>query len=165
VHFYNTRDVLARCRPNDPGDGITCWPAPESTDNMNTKRVGRLGLSDDATRCHRNYRHYPADRHREEEWHYADALEAERQGGLTSEEAIHQACRLRFRPILMTTLCALLAGVPLMLETGTGSEIRQPLGDTIVGGLLISQLLTPFTTPNAWIGSANGDRAGNHDEA
>jgi cytochrome c peroxidase len=47
VHFYNTRDVLARCQPNDPGEGITCWPAPESTDNMNTKRVGRLGLSDD----------------------------------------------------------------------------------------------------------------------
>jgi cytochrome c peroxidase len=47
VHFYNTRDVLARCRPNDPGEGITCWPAPESTDNMNTKRVGRLGLSDE----------------------------------------------------------------------------------------------------------------------
>jgi cytochrome c peroxidase len=46
VHFYNTRDVLPRCRGNDPGEGITCWPAPESTDNMNTKRVGRLGLSD-----------------------------------------------------------------------------------------------------------------------
>jgi cytochrome c peroxidase len=47
VHFYNTRDVLARCGPNDPGEGIRCWPAPESTDNMNTKRVGRLGLSDE----------------------------------------------------------------------------------------------------------------------
>jgi cytochrome c peroxidase len=47
VHFYNTRDVLTRCRPNDPGEGVTCWPAPESTDNMNTKRVGRLGLSDE----------------------------------------------------------------------------------------------------------------------
>lgn len=47
VHFYNTRDVLARCQPNDPGEGITCWPAPKSTDNMNTKRVGQLGLSDD----------------------------------------------------------------------------------------------------------------------
>jgi cytochrome c peroxidase len=47
VHFYNTRDVLARCRPNDPGEGITCWPAPESTENMNTKRVGRLGLSEE----------------------------------------------------------------------------------------------------------------------
>ena len=47
VHFYNTRDVLPRCRPNDPGEGTTCWPAPESTENMNTKRVGRLGLSDE----------------------------------------------------------------------------------------------------------------------
>jgi cytochrome c peroxidase len=46
VHFYNTRDVLRRCQPNDPGEGTTCWPAPESTANMNTKRVGRLGLSD-----------------------------------------------------------------------------------------------------------------------
>jgi cytochrome c peroxidase len=47
VHFYNTRDVLPRCRPNDPGEGITCWPAPESTKNMNTKFMGRLGLSED----------------------------------------------------------------------------------------------------------------------
>jgi cytochrome c peroxidase len=47
VHFYNTRDVLPRCRPGDPGEGTTCWPAPESTENMNTKRVGRLGLSDE----------------------------------------------------------------------------------------------------------------------
>jgi cytochrome c peroxidase len=46
VHFYNTRDALPRCQPNDPGEGTTCWPAPESTDNINTKRVGRLGLSD-----------------------------------------------------------------------------------------------------------------------
>jgi HAE1 family hydrophobic/amphiphilic exporter-1 len=79
------------------------------------------------------------------------ALEAQRQLGLSSEEAIHEACRLRFRPILMTTLCALLAGIPLMLGTGTGSEIRQPLGYTIVGGLLVSQLLTLFTTPIVYI--------------
>jgi hydrophobe/amphiphile efflux-1 (HAE1) family protein len=79
------------------------------------------------------------------------ALEAQRERGLSSEDAIHEACRLRFRPILMTTLCALLAGIPLMVGTGTGSEIRQPLGYTIVGGLLVSQVLTLFTTPIVYI--------------
>ena len=79
------------------------------------------------------------------------ALEAQRERGLSSEDAIHEACRLRFRPILMTTLCALLAGIPLMVGTGTGSEIRQPLGYAIVGGLLVSQVLTLFTTPVVYI--------------
>jgi hydrophobe/amphiphile efflux-1 (HAE1) family protein len=79
------------------------------------------------------------------------ALVGQRERGLSSEEAIHEACLARFRPILMTTLCALLGGVPLMLGTGTGSEIRQPLGYAIVGGLLVSQLLTLFTTAIVFI--------------
>jgi hydrophobe/amphiphile efflux-1 (HAE1) family protein len=79
------------------------------------------------------------------------ALQAERERGLSSEDAIHEACRLRFRPILMTTLCAMLGGVPLMLGTGTGSEIRQPLGFAMVGGLLVSQAMTLFTTPVVYL--------------
>jgi multidrug efflux pump len=75
------------------------------------------------------------------------ALDAERIEGKSPREAIHQACLLRFRPILMTTLAAMLGALPLMLGTGTGSELRHPLGVTIVGGLLVSQLLTLFTTP------------------
>ena len=75
------------------------------------------------------------------------ALEAERDGGKTPEEAIFQACLLRFRPILMTTMAALLGALPLMLGTGVGSELRHPLGITMVGGLIFSQVLTLFTTP------------------
>jgi multidrug efflux pump len=75
------------------------------------------------------------------------ALEAERDHGLSPRESIFQACLLRFRPIMMTTLAALLGGLPLALGTGTGSELRRPLGISIVGGLIISQLLTLFTTP------------------
>ncbi len=75
------------------------------------------------------------------------ALDAERTQGLSPREAIHQACLLRFRPILMTTLAALLGALPLMLGQGVGSELRQPLGITLVGGLLASQLLTLFSTP------------------
>jgi multidrug efflux pump len=75
------------------------------------------------------------------------ALDAERNQGLPPREAIYQACLLRFRPILMTTMAALLGAVPLMLGRGTGSELRNPLGITIVGGLIVSQVLTLFTTP------------------
>ncbi|MDR1888852.1 MAG: MdtB/MuxB family multidrug efflux RND transporter permease subunit [Zoogloeaceae bacterium] len=75
------------------------------------------------------------------------ALEAEREQGKSPEEAIYSACLLRFRPILMTTLAALLGALPLMLGTGVGSELRQPLGITMVGGLIVSQVLTLFTTP------------------
>ncbi len=75
------------------------------------------------------------------------ALEAERTRGMPPREAIVQACLLRFRPIMMTTLAALFGALPLALESGTGSEIRNPLGVTIIGGLLLSQLLTLYTTP------------------
>jgi multidrug efflux pump len=75
------------------------------------------------------------------------ALEAERKEGLPPREAIYQACLLRFRPIMMTTMAALLGALPLMLGTGVGSELRHPLGISIVGGLIVSQILTLFTTP------------------
>jgi HAE1 family hydrophobic/amphiphilic exporter-1 len=75
------------------------------------------------------------------------AIVAERDEGLTTVEAIRKAAQLRFRPIIMTTFAALLGGVPLMLSHGTGSELRQPLGYTMVGGLIVSQALTLFTTP------------------
>ncbi|WP_343626020.1 MdtB/MuxB family multidrug efflux RND transporter permease subunit [Roseateles puraquae] len=80
------------------------------------------------------------------------ALEAERDHGKTPREAIHEACLLRFRPILMTTMAALLGALPLMLGTGVGSELRHPLGVVMVGGLIVSQLLTLFTTPVIYLG-------------
>jgi multidrug efflux pump len=75
------------------------------------------------------------------------ALDAERHEGMAPREAIYRASLLRFRPILMTTMAALLGALPLMLSSGAGSELRRPLGIAIVGGLIVSQLLTLFTTP------------------
>ena len=79
------------------------------------------------------------------------ALEVERNDGLPPEDSIYRACVMRFRPILMTTMAALLGGVPLMLGSGAGAEIRQPLGYTIVGGLLLSQILALYTTPIVYL--------------
>ena len=79
------------------------------------------------------------------------ALVAERDEHLSTEDAIHKAALLRFRPIMMTTMAALLGAVPLMLGTGMGAEIRQPLGYAMVGGLLVSQAMTLFTTPIIYI--------------
>jgi multidrug efflux pump len=79
------------------------------------------------------------------------ALDAERNEGKSPRESIHQAALLRFRPILMTTLAALFGALPLMLGWGEGSELRHPLGISIVGGLIVSQLLTIFTTPVVYL--------------
>ncbi len=79
------------------------------------------------------------------------ALQAERDEGLNPVDAIYQACLLRFRPIMMTTMAALFGGLPLAVGMGVGSELRKPLGITIVGGLLVSQALTLFTTPVVYL--------------
>ena len=98
------------------------------------------------------------------------ALDAERNHGKSPLDAIHEACLLRFRPIMMTTMAALLGGLPLAVESGAGSELRRPLGIAIVGGLIVSQFLTLYTTPviylyldrvNDWLGGRGlhrGDR-------
>ena len=79
------------------------------------------------------------------------ALTAEREQHLEPREAIYQACLLRFRPIMMTTMCTLFSGLPLMLGQGGGSELRRPLGYAMVGGLLLSQAMTLFTTPVVYL--------------
>ena len=102
------------------------------------------------------------------------AIEAQRNRGLAPQNAIREACLLRFRPIMMTTMAALLGGVPLMLGTGTGAEIRQPLGYAIVGGLIVSQALTLYRTPivflyldrlNAWFSTYRHNGPGSREES
>jgi multidrug efflux pump subunit AcrB len=79
------------------------------------------------------------------------ALVAEREGGKSPRDAIYEACMLRFRPIMMTTMAAMLGGIPLAFGTGPGSELRRPLGITIIGGLIVSQAMTLFTTPVVYL--------------
>ena len=112
-----------------------------------------LALACHADGLHRHCadRTHPPDRHRQEERDHDDRFRARRRAeqGLSAEEAIYQACLLRFRPIMMTTLAAMLGALPMALGSGTGAELRRPLGICVVGGLMVSQVLTLYTTPGA----------------
>ena len=102
----------------------------------------------------RDHRNHSADRHREEERDPDDRFRASRPSATKARaprDAIFEACLLRFRPILMTTMAAMLGALPLALGTGTGSELRRPLGITIIGGLIVSQMLTLYTTPVVYL--------------
>ena len=122
------------------------------------RRHARPDAPQGRPQCHFHHRHHPPDRHREEERHHDDRLCA---GRRTRARPEHHATRyfeasiLRFRPILMTTMAALFGALPLAFGTGTGSELRRPLGITIVGGLIVSQLLTLYTTPVVYLSLDN----------
>ncbi len=112
-------------------------------------RVGHVMVVQYGTIDYRHDRYPDADRYRQEECDHDDRFRAgrERNGGMPPQEAIRTACLLRFRPIMMTTLAALMGALPIALGLGAGAELRQPLGLAVVGGLLFSQVITLFITP------------------